>query len=61
MRWRELPLSLSRAMENMEVGVGKQLSEKEKKLLASGHAYTEIDARYSSFKVTPKVPATASA
>ena len=48
-------------MEKMEVGVGKQLSEKEKELLASGHAYTEIDARYSSFKVTPKVPATASA
>ena len=54
-------LSRAISMEKMEVGVGKQLSEKEKELLASGHAYTEIDARYSSFKVTPKVPATASA
>mmetsp|Transcript_64786 Transcript_64786/g.94888 ORF Transcript_64786/g.94888 Transcript_64786/m.94888 type:complete len:226 (+) Transcript_64786:3-680(+) len=40
--------------EKFVVGVGKEMSEEEKKLLETGHSFMEIDTRYSSFKTVRK-------
>ena len=42
------------AAERVVVGVGKELSEEEKRMLESGHSFLEIDSRYSSFKIVRK-------
>ena len=40
--------------EKVIVGVGKELSAEELRMLETGHSFLEIDSRYSSFKIVRK-------